>query len=187
MNRVPLGPPRPATGDANTTTSPSAWADNSWVLKTAAALGVVIGLILLLRFGWSRLTGQAPAARSPVVEVLSRTTIAPRNHVLLLRLGDRILVVADSAAGLRTLANVDDPEEVASLLTAVTAARPNSISRGFAHVLNRFNRDYTEDDRLADEAADIDEYRTDRARDQLSSLLSQVRTIGTAGGREVSR
>jgi len=150
----------------------------SWILQTITALGVVIGLILLLRTIWSRLTGQTVAAmHSPVVEVLSRTSIAPRNHVLLVRIGQRILVVGDSPAGLRTLANVDDPEEVASLLTAVSAARPNSISQNFAQLLQRFNGDY-ESQTIETEGGDSQEHRVDLARSTVSGLLARIRTVG---------
>src|SRR5690606_38166243 len=105
---------------ASTSTS---FTDKGWILKTVTALGVVLGLIYLLRYLWIKLTGQVPASsHTAVVEVLSRTTIAPRNHVLLMRLGQRILVVSDSGSGMNTLANIDDPQEVASLLANVTAS-----------------------------------------------------------------
>ncbi len=167
------------TGTLNDTTQVNNAGGGSWMLQTITALGVVIGLILLLRAAWSRLTGQVVATgHSPVVEVLSRTTIAPRNQLLLIRLGQRILVVGDSPAGLRTLAHVDDPEEIASLLTAISAAKPNSISQNFSQLLNRFNGEY-ESDALDVEGGDAAEHRIDRARNSLSGLLARIRTAGT--------
>jgi len=62
-------------------------------------------------------TSSAP--QGGIVEVLSRTTVAPRSHVVLMRVGTRILVVSDSPAGMRTLASVEDAEEVAELLGAI--------------------------------------------------------------------
>lgn len=156
--------------------------DSEWVLNTLTSLGLVIGLILLARWGWSKMGGTVAARGSSVVEVLSRTTVAPRNHVLLLRVGGRVLVVGDSTAGLRTLASIEDPDEVAGVLEAVTAAKGNSITNGFSQLLSHTDRDFSSHERLAEEGGDDGEYRFDRARDSVSSLLSRIRAISQKGG-----
>lgn len=153
----------------------------SWMLKTLTALGVVIGLALLARFGYSRLGGKVAAASSPVVEVLSRTTVAPRSHVMLLRVGARVLVVSESSAGMRTLASMDDAQEVADLLGAVSAAKPTSISRSFNQLFNRFDEDYGPLSAEHD-AGDARDRRLGRARDSVSGLLSRMRGLGRGGG-----
>ncbi|MFP4144531.1 MAG: flagellar biosynthetic protein FliO [Phycisphaeraceae bacterium] len=155
--------------------------DDGWMLSTLAALGLVIGLILLLRWGWTRMGGKVAAGSSPVVEVLSRTTVAPRNHVLLLRVGGRILVVSDSAGGMRTLESVTDPEEVAELLQGVTAAKETSASRSFGQLLGRFGGDYDQPDPL-ETGLDDEEHLVDRAREGVSGLLSRVRTMSGKKG-----
>ena len=181
--RVPIGGPAvvgsPSTLGANSQKT----SIGSWIRKTAGALGVVIALILLLRWIWARVTGHVPAAtRSAVVEILSRTTIASRNHVLLLRIGGRIIVVNDSSAGMRTLANIDEPEEVASLLATVTANQTGSITQGFSQILHRFNSSYIDDDCDQDAGYDGSEFRVDRDDNQLTRLLTKVRTFGTPKG-----
>ncbi len=147
------------------------------LLQTLAALGLVIGLILLLRWAWGKIHGATRIGQSPVVEVLSRTAVAPKNHVILLRVGDRILICGDAPGGLRTLAEVDDPEQVAGLLAAISAAAPNSRTRNFNQLLRRF---HAERDRSAEGDHD-DEDRVDRARDSVSGAMSRIRTL--AGGR----
>ena len=150
-----------------------------WMWKTTAALGAVIGLILLLRAVLSRLTGQPSATgRSPVVEVLSRVAVAPRSHVLLVRLGRRILAVGESSAGLRTLAQIDDPEEFADLLQATTSSGPNSATRGFGQLLRRFNSTYRDEDCAEDEDSNDSEYSIDHARDRVSNVMARVRALG---------
>lgn len=157
--------------------SPSRWP--SWLIQTLGALGVVVALILLLRFFWMRFSGQVGfSGQSQVIEVLSRTAVAPRNHVLLLRLGQRVLVVGDSVAGLRTLAQLDDPQEVAALLTAISAARSNSVSKTFSTLLGRFNHDYSDDIRFGDEGGDDLEHVVDRTGNRLSDLLWRMRRAG---------
>ncbi|MFA9478660.1 FliO/MopB family protein [Phycisphaerales bacterium AB-hyl4] len=166
----------------------------SATLNTLTALGIVIGLILFLRWAWTKLSGQPTVRPSPVIEVLARTPVAPRNHILIVRIGNRVLIVGDSANGLRTLANVDDPEEIADLLTAVTASRETSVTKGFSQLLGRFHGDYDAptadadgvgsptDFRFDDEGGDRSEHLVDRARDSVSSLMSRLRVMSGKGG-----
>lgn len=164
----------------------------SWLLSTMAALGVVIALVLAIRWVYTKLTGRpATMGGSRAVEALSRTAIAPKNHVVLLRVGRRVLVCNDSTHGMRTLAEVDDPEEVAELLESVTASRPNSSTGTFNALLARFHNpgssvttretiDFDEDLDFTDEGRDRGENDVDRTRDQLSQLLSRVRNAGAS-------
>lgn len=154
-----------------------------WALSTLAALGVVIGLIFAARWAYTKMGGTVVARSSPVVEVLARTPVAPKNHVLLLRVGQRVLVVGDSSTGLRTLADLDDPEEVASLLQSVTAAGERSVTKSFNSLVSRFNTDYEGKDRLAEEGGDHHEVHLDRTRDSLSGLASRLRSLGGRSGR----
>ncbi|MEO1237479.1 MAG: flagellar biosynthetic protein FliO [Planctomycetota bacterium] len=155
-----------------------------WLLSTLAALGVVIGLIFATRWAFAKLGGQTIARPTPAVEVLSRTAVAPKNQVLLLRVGQRVLVVGDSSSGLRTLADLDDPEEVAGLLQSVTAGSERSLSGGFNQLVARFNGEYDGEARTKVEGGDPDEFRLDRTRDSLSGLVSRLRTLapGSDGG-----
>lgn len=179
LERQPLGgQARSAAADGEV---PDFNSGASW-LKTVTALGLVLGLIFALRWGWMRATGRPTVSSAPgVVEVLSRTAVAPRNHVLLLRVGGRILIVGDAGDGLRTLANVDDPDEIASLLASVTASRDNSITRNFSQMLSGFHNDY-EPRRPFEEGLDTQEHVVDRARDTVSGLLSRMRVLGGKGG-----
>lgn len=152
-----------------------------WILSTFAALGVVIGLILAARWAYTKMGGKVVARSSPAVEVLSRTTVAPKNHVLLLRVGQRVLVVGDSGSGLRTLANLDDPEEVASVLQSVTSQQPTSVTKSFSGLVARFNGEYEDKSRLAEEGGDDSEAALDRTRDALSGLKSRLKSLSNDG------
>ena len=159
----------------------------SWLFNTLMALGVVVGLILLLKwaaakFGLTTPATPATGSAAGAVEVVSRTGIGPKSRVLLLRVGGddgattgRVLVVGEGPAGLQTLAEVTEPEEVASLLARAEAAKPQSITGNFANLLHRFTHDAQPDDQ--NPAAT----RGDRARDSVSALLARIRT-GPRGG-----
>lgn len=154
---------------------------DGWILSTLAALGVVIGLIFVIRAVYARLGGTVATGSSPVVEVLSRTSVAPKNHVLLLRVGERVLVVSDSTGGMRTLAQIDDAEEVAALLGAVAAAQPASITGSFNQMLTRMHEPYDAVE-IGEHGGDGAEHRSDRAEDALSGLLSRIRRVSQRGG-----
>jgi flagellar biogenesis protein FliO len=174
------GTPLLRRGLADKADAPKRPGDTYWMLKTLTALGVVIGLALLARLGYARLGGKVAAA-SPVVEVLSRTHVAPRSHVMLLRVGGRVLIVSESSAGMRTLANVDDAQEVADLLGAVSAARPTSISRGFNQLFKRFDEDYDQPSAVQD-GGGVQGGRLGRTRDSVSGLLARMRGLGRGEG-----
>jgi len=181
---LPLGRQTDRDGDHDSADADPAFGPG-WVLNTFTALAIVIGLIFVARAAYMKLSGQpiASSGTQGPVRVLSRTSVAPKSQVLLLSVGDRVLVVGDSAAGLRTLDVVDDAEETASLMAAVEASRPQSISRGFGDLLSRVNGDY--DRQMSSfEGQDHSEHRVDRARDSVSSLLSRVRNYTRPGTQE---
>lgn len=181
IEKTPLGQAAP-NAQPQRARSAAGTADDGWPLQTLGALGVVIGLILVAKWAWGRFGGGVVARSTPAVEVLSRTSVAPRNHVLLVRVGGRILVLGDSASGLRTLADVTEPDEVASLLEAVTAARTNSISESFSQLLNHNVADPPRHAARHEGGDDI-EHRVDRARDSVSGLLATVRALSQKGER----
>jgi len=173
--------------EAGTQTSSSALGGN-WMLSTLAALGVVIGLVYgirwLLRRGG---VGTKAAPQGSVVEVLSRTTVAPRSHVLLMRIGSRILIVNDSTAGMRTLATVEDPEEVADLLGALDASKANSLSQNFSGVMKKLSGQWSgaEDQSMeVDPDAEVqDGVGLDRARGVVTSVRSRLAALSGSGGK----
>lgn len=86
--------------------------------KVAMSLGVVLVLILVLKWSARRMfPGQIGVRASrAAVEVLSRTPLSPRQQFLLLRVGKRLVVVADGAGGMNAICQVSDPDEVAEML-----------------------------------------------------------------------
>ncbi len=155
----------------------------SWILTTCMALAAVVALIFVVRALIVRFTGRsASTTQSPLLEVLSRVSVAPRNHILIIRLGQRVIAVSDGAAGMRTLAEIDDPDEVAELLRTASTTSPRSATTAFRTLLHRFHGDYGAGDRVDEEGGDSHEYRVDRARDQVSGLVSRIRRLGGGGG-----
>lgn len=175
----PLGARRQAVVTEPATTQ----SNSSSVLTVLMALGFVIGLIFLLRAGMRKMLGTSAAvSSSSVVQVLTRVAVAPRNHVVLLRVGGRILVVSDSPSGMRTLSQIDAPEEVADILTAVSSAKSNSVTAGFGQMLTSLGSSYEPQATAAEAGTDENEFRIDRARDNVSGLLGKLRNLTGKGG-----
>jgi flagellar biogenesis protein FliO len=105
--------------------------------RVGGALAVVCCLILGLRFLLRR-AGAAGAGRpSGVVEILARYPVARGHHLVLLKLGRRILLLHQGSSGMSTLTDIADPEEVAGLLARVSAGSRGGARRAFASVLRR--------------------------------------------------
>lgn len=143
-----------------------------WALQTLSALAVVIALIFGLRILLQKMTGQSPVGpASRVVEVLARTTIAPKSSVILVKVGGSVLAVGHTPSGLSTLAEFDDPSDVASLLAQVSASKPLSITESFRSVLHGADAGY-------DDADGPDEDTADRTHEQVNGLVARMRSFG---------
>lgn len=151
---------------------------SGWMFNTMTALGIVIALILAVRLLIAKAYGQTSATSSgSIINVLTRIAIAPRSHVLLLKVGDRVLVVSESTSGMRTLCEITDEVEVARLIGATSASKASSVSHGFSQLLSKAASTYRPDQHTKDEGTDEQEHYIDRTRDQLSNLLSRIRTM----------
>lgn len=122
-----------------------------WWAQTGAALVLVVGLILALKWGAQRLARRAsgiawqmgPAGRAPsgVLEVLGRYPVARGQSLVLLKMDRRVLLLGQTAAGFSTLSEVSDPEEVASLLIKTRDDEGASMAARFNELLRDMERD----------------------------------------------
>jgi len=82
-----------------------------------------------------------------VCDVLGVMTLPPRHTLYFLRVGQRILVMNSSADGLANLAEISDPQEVASLTTLCRskASPPSNDASFFNRVLNQIKGETSPD------------------------------------------
>lgn len=88
-------------------------------LQSIAALGVVVGVIFLLRFVLRRMVrtgGVGFARRQGPLDVLHQVSAGAGRQLLLVRLGRRLLLIGSTTGGLRTLAEVDDETQAAEMM-----------------------------------------------------------------------
>ena len=115
------------------------------VRRIVTALAVVLVLILLARWFVRRFFGVAGAARSTrAVQVLSRSTLSPKQQLMLLRVGRRLLVVGDGGGQLNTLSEITDADEVAALVGQVQDDHSAALSRAFGSLFGRMQGKFGE-------------------------------------------
>lgn len=147
--------------------------------RSVAALAAVIALILLLAWGYRTAIGQSAislmrgAPQSGVLQIISRTSLAPRQSICLVRAGSRIVLVGLSADRMTTLDVISDPDAVAALSGQAAAARRDSRSSEFRKTLNS---EQAAAEVAANERGETgDDQTVVRLRDQLAGTLQRLR------------
>jgi flagellar biogenesis protein FliO len=110
------------------------------VVTTISSLALVLGLFLAsmwaLRRG-TRLT-MMPLPEG-VVEVLGRTSLAGRQQLYLVRLGNKLLLLAVTPDSAETLAEMTDQTEIDRIVGLCQHNRPGSVAASFRQVLTQLN------------------------------------------------
>jgi flagellar protein FliO/FliZ len=117
------------------------------MVRVLVALGAVIALIFLLKKVATRSGWFAPAVKQgKSIRVISRSSLAPRQQVLLIQVGKRVIVVGDSGGSLTSLAQITEPDEVAALVgEAASNASAANKQLGFAGMFRKANRPFDAD------------------------------------------
>ena len=85
--------------------------------RVMVSLSGVAGLIVVLGWAYRRmLAAQQPKAGGRGVTLVSRSLLTPKHQVLVLRAGNRLLIVGDSGHGMNLLCVVTEPAEMAAIL-----------------------------------------------------------------------
>lgn len=133
----PLKPPT----SASKSTDKGSTGTVQMFVSVLSSLAIVIGLILaaawFYRKAAPKISGALP---KQVVQVLGRTPLAPRQQLVLLRLGSKLILVSNLHGDVRAISEITDPLEVDRLTGLCEAAQPGSISESFRSVLHNMGR-----------------------------------------------
>lgn len=106
------------------------------------SLAIVLGLFVVLVW-CSKRFAPAGSAMLPkeAIEMLGRASLTPRQQVQLVRVGNKLLVVAITSAGIETLTEITDPAEVERLAALCRRQQPASASSTFSQILGQISRE----------------------------------------------
>jgi flagellar biosynthetic protein FliO len=117
---------------------PAANSPGGAIGTAVGGLAIVLGLFVVLVWCTKRFA-PAGAAVLPkeAIELLGRTPLSPRQQMQLVRVGNKLLVVAVSATEVETLTEIVDPAEVERLAALCRKTQPTSATSSFSQVLGR--------------------------------------------------
>jgi len=135
-------------------------------VQTMLALGMVILLIYALAWTYRKLSanqggvaginsGKAP---SGLLEVLGRYPLGNKQSLVLLKFDRRVLLLAQGPSGkggieMKTLCELDEPEDVASVLMKVRDADGNSLNRAFRSAMSKAELGASDSERMIEPKA----------------------------------
>jgi flagellar protein FliO/FliZ len=151
--------------------------------RVGLALMIVIGVIFLLRWAGRKmflLPGNVKA--NPAIKVLSRTVLSPKQQVMLLQVGKRLVVVGDSGGRLSALSEITDPDEVAGLVGEVGSARPDraeSAIKSFRNLFGLAKQPFDETAAVEPTPRESEESPPDlmAAHEEIGGLLEKVKLM----------
>ena len=128
-SRQPLARPAPATPGRTLGT-------------VAGSLGLVLGHFLVLAWCLQR-TAPKRSQRLPkeAVEILGQAPLTARQQMQLVRVGNKLLLLALSPTGAETLSEITEPTEVEQLLALFRRTQPDSAAATFRQTLTELARD----------------------------------------------
>jgi hypothetical protein len=118
---------------------------------------------------------------------LARCPLAPRQQVLLIQVGKRIVVAADCASHLTSLCQITDADEVASLLGEIQRDKQSPIATPFTAWFSRAaeafgNEEGREEGNATEVEAPAAEVADDSTRQEIRSLTAKVRDLARQFG-----
>ncbi|HYO23667.1 MAG TPA: flagellar biosynthetic protein FliO, partial [Lacipirellulaceae bacterium] len=110
--------------------------------SAGAGLAIVVGLLLVcvwsMRRGGAKPTGMLP---EEAFAVLGRAPLTAQSYAQLLRVGNKLILVAMTAEGAQPLAEVTEPGEVDRLAGLCMAGKPSGSSAEFQQVLAQLSKE----------------------------------------------
>lgn len=180
------GTDEPATSMPSTAL-PGTTAPSVGVLRVVLSLSGVVILILALRWIAHKIFPTAGIGRATrAIQVLSRTPLGPRQQLILVQIGRRLVLVGDSGTNLSPLCQISNPAEVASL-TGEIRGEQLAAGRRFSSAFGRASEQFEDS---ADHAAidPADSLRDTATADERSlsepSLGAERSDLGEAAREE---
>jgi flagellar biogenesis protein FliO len=143
------------------------------ISRVLLAMGIVLGAIFLLRWIGQRVLLKNGGLRgNKAIHVVSRSMLSPKQQVIMLRVGKRLIVVGDSGGQMSTLCEISDPDEVAGLV-GESVKEPAEGAKSFGSMFKQAEEPFEESPEPP-EAVGLDDATT---REEINGLLSKVQLM----------
>jgi flagellar biogenesis protein FliO len=148
---IPLGAPndllsaRPAEDEAADGRLASLDPRTNEFIRVAGALAAVLALLLGMRWSLRRVARRTlfgAGSPSGVVEILGRYPIARSQHLLLMKVARRVLVLHQSGSAMHVLSEFNDADEVAALLGRIESGSEGKQASRFQSMLKDFRAEH---------------------------------------------
>jgi flagellar biogenesis protein FliO len=147
-NVVPASFETPVSSKPRTVLQPKSKAESSqpssasggklqMLISVGSSLAIVIGLFIGVAMLYRKTLASTIGKGLPktVVQVLGRTAVAPRQQLVLLRFGSKLVLVSMIQGEARTISEITDPLEVDQLAGLCESTQPASSSNSFRELL----------------------------------------------------
>ena len=181
LESAPIGADASAAYPGKSLSAPAP-ASSFDVSRVLLALAVVLALIFLMRAAMRRVVPGAAVHRSTsAIKILARTSVAPRQHLLVVQFGRRLVLVGDTGSNLNPLCEISDADEVAAIV-AHAKDETISVARRFESLFGRARKEFSEE---APESESFDASNEigavnpviDETQKELAGLRDKVRDI----------
>ena len=99
---------------------------------------MVLGLIFAMRWAGKKYFPSAGVPRSGgAMKILSRLVISPKQQLLMIQIGRRIVVVGDASGQMSALSEITDPDETASLIGQIAEEKSAGSVKAFGSLFTR--------------------------------------------------
>lgn len=137
-------------------------------LKDMLPLLAVLTLIAVAAFVVKRfMPAKTLLAGAGVLEVVARLSLSPKQTLVLVKMGRRLVLLGTTADGITALSEVADPDQVASLLGQAASEESTAMAEAFSQSIER--------ESLVYEDTDLDE--PDSTPSDVRGLLDKVRQM----------
>jgi len=169
----------PTTQKAPAAAAPKS-ADSLSMVRVIAALIGVVSLIFLLKWCARGMLGHTGTTRvSNPISVVARSNIAPRQQLVLVQVGRRLVLVGNAGGAMNALCEIKDPAEVSELLGKMASDKSGSIARSFGNLFRK-EEDKFEPGDEKDFDEDPEDQQIGLARQEIHGLMEKVRDLGTS-------
>lgn len=156
--------------------------------RLVLALGSVLMLIFVMRFVLKRFFPHVTSPKSnTAMRVLTRLPINPKQQLLLVQVGRRMVVVGDSGTHLSAISEITDQDEVVQLLAQLSEDHRSGESKTFVNLFGKARQDFDEEEVSQGEKHSLaieSPEEIEATKNELHGLISKVRDLSSQFRKE---